>query len=599
MFGRGDIRCTRRPDGTLLLENTEPLGRYPRCIGEHLVFWAQQAPARDFLVERGANGRWCGVNYQQALTRVERIAAALLAMRIPREHPVAILSDNSVEHGLLSLAAMHVGIAVAPISPAYSLISSDFHKLRSIVGRLKPALIYVSDFERFSPALKAIHGLHEAVIVAGGNIPLPGKGLLRFAELDHDDTEAVRHAFAKLTADDVAKVLFTSGSTDEPKGVLITQRMLCANQQQKAQMWPFLAAEPPVLVDWLPWNHTFGGNHNFNLILRNGGTLYLDEGRPTPSQFSRTLTNLSDVAPTIYFNVPRGYEMLVPALRKDKQLREHFFSRLRVIFYAAAALPRHLWDALDELSTENTGGTIPLLSAWGSTETAPLATEGCPRASGPGVIGIPVPGCDLKLVPNGEKLEVRVRGPHVFSGYLERPDLTARSFDDEGFYLIGDAVRFVDESQPGRGLLFDGRIAEDFKLTTGTWVSVGLMRMRAIAALAPIAQDIVVAGHDRSDVRLLVFPNMAACRELTSDARLDHPDIRKRVATGLAALRQEFPASSAHATGALLMREAASIDAGEITDKGYINQRTVLSRRSDLVEALFAATHPDFIPLPK
>jgi feruloyl-CoA synthase len=606
-FGKGDVRLTHRPDGSLLLENAEPLRSYPRCITEHLLHWAQHAPERAFLLERGVDGCWHGVTYRQALIEVERIAAALLAMHISPEHPVAILSDNSVEHGLLSLAAMHVGIPVAPVSSAYSLISSDFQKLKSLIGRLRPGLIYVSNFERFTPALKAIQSLHEAVIVAGGSGPQPATNVLRFAELNREDTDAVRRVFAAVGPDDIAKVLFTSGSTDEPKGVLITQRMLCANQQQKAQMWPFLEMEPPILVDWLPWNHTFGGNHNFNLILRNGGTLYVDEGRPTVSHFGRTLINLGEIAPTIYFNVPRGYELLVPALRRQRFLRERFFSRIKVIFYAAAALPKHLWEALDELSTTNTGRTIPLLSAWGSTETAPLATDGCPTALGPGVIGIPVPGCDLKLLRNGGKLEVRVRGPNVFPGYWKRPDLTARSFDEEGFYVIGDAVRFVNESQPQRGLVFDGRVAEDFKLTTGTWVSVGRLRMQAIAAMAPIAQDIVVAGHDRSDIRLLIFPNVPACRELVSDLPSDAPSheviahayIRELAATGLKALRQEFPAPSAHAAGAVLMLEGPSIDAGEITDKGYINQRVVLSRRSDLVEALFSENHPDFIPLVK
>jgi feruloyl-CoA synthase len=604
LFGNGEVRCTRRPDGALLLESLEGLGGFPRCVTEHLLRWAATAPDRNFLLER-VSGRWCGVTYRQALHRVEEIAGALLAMHIGPQQPIAILSDNSVEHGLLTFAAMHIGVTVAPVSPAYSLVSSDHQKLKSIIGRLAPALIYVDDYERYAPALAAIQPLHNALIVAGGTGARPAPPVWRFGELNRPDAEAVQRAFEAVTPDTLAKVLFTSGSTDEPKGVLNTQRMLCASQQAKAQVWPFLETEPPTLVDWLPWNHTFGGNHNFNLILRNGGTLYIDEGRPIGNRFASTLTNLSEIAPTIYFNVPRGFELLVPSLRSDPALREKFFSRLKLIFYAAAALPKHVWDALDELSSQYTAGNIPLVSAWGATETAPLATDCYGSASGPGVIGVPVPGCQLKLLRNGEKLEVRVRGPNVFPGYWGRADLTARSFDEEGFYQIGDAVRFADESQPGRGLLFDGRVAEDFKLTTGTWVSVGNLRMRAIAAMAPIAQDIVVAGHDRSDVRLLIFPNVPACRELCSDLEsgaslselLSHDRIRERVVTGLKALKEDSSASSAHAKGALLLTEPPSIDAGEITDKGYINQRAVLSRRAQLVEALFAESHAEFIGL--
>jgi feruloyl-CoA synthase len=420
----------------------------------------------------------------------------------------------------------------------------------------------------------------------------------------HTSAEAAR-AFASVTVDTVAKILFTSGSTDEPKGVINTQRMLCSNQQARAQVWPFLQAQPPLLVDWLPWNHTFGGNHNFNLILRNGGTLYIDGGRPTPVLFPQTLANLREVAPTVFFNVPRGYELLVPALRADAELCHTFFSRLQVIFYAAASLPLHLWKALTELPAEATGA-IPLVSAWGSTETAPLATDCHFQADGPGVIGLPVPGCELKLLPDGSKLEVRVRGPNVSPGYWGQPDLTAKHFDDEGFYLIGDAIRFVDEVTPERGLVFDGRVSEDFKLTTGTWVRVGNLRTLAIAALAPIAQDVVVAGHDRTAVSFLIFPNIPACRALCAGLDADapvqqvigHPTVRAHVVNGLLTLRSQGPASSTHAVGALVLTEPPSIDSGEITDKGYINQRTVLALRKESLEALYTPNHPAVIAVP-
>jgi feruloyl-CoA synthase len=591
LFAAANVETVRRADGTLLFHSRQALGAYPPAINSHLVHWAKVAPERPFLLERSPEKTWNGVTYAQALNRVQRIAGALLERGISPNRPIAILSDNSVEHGLLMLAAMHVGIPVASISSAYSLVSSDFGKLKSIVQRLAPALIYVNDLDRYAPALRAIADLHQAEVIGGG------------LALDRAAPEAVASAFERVGPETIAKILFTSGSTDEPKGVINTQRMLCSSQQAKAQVWPFLDAEPPVLVDWLPWNHTFGGNHNFNLVLRNGGTLYIDSGKPLPALFPRTIENLQEVAPTIYFNVPRGFDLLVEALRARAELCERFFSRLKLIFYSAAALPAHLWDALVDLSVRTTGAAVPLVSAWGSTETSPLATDCYGEAFGPGVIGLPIPGCELKLVPNADKMEVRVKGPNVFSGYWGRPDLTARHFDDEGFYCIGDAMRFAAPEAPERGLVFDGRVSEDFKLTTGTWVSVGNFRMRAIAALAPLAQDVVVAGHDRAEVRVLIFPNLNSCRVLCADLPGDasvadllaQARIRDFVAAALHELRREFPGSSTHATGAILLHEPPSIDAGEITDKGYINQKAVLARRKDSVEALFSVEHPSLI----
>jgi feruloyl-CoA synthase len=606
LFARADVRVERRGDGSILLNATQPLGPYPRSLSEHLLHWAQRTPERAFLLERGEDGQWHGVTYKQALDAVLRIAGGLLALRISAQRPIAILSENSVEHGLLMLAAMHIGVPALPVSSAYSLASRDFGKLKSIIQRTTPALVYVADHARYAPALAAIRDLHDAIVVVGGERPPLSGGMIRFGQLHRDDSvDAVARAFESVTPDTVAKVLFTSGSTDEPKGVINTQRMLCSNQQAKAQVWPFLEVQPPVLVDWLPWNHTFGGNHNFNLILRNGGTLYIDTGRPVPALFPRTLANLKHIAPTIYFNVPRGFELLIDALQTDAALRSRFFSRLQLIFYAAACLPPNLWDALAELCVRTTGEPIPLVSAWGATETAPLATDCYFQAQQPGVIGLPVPGCELKLLPRGDKMEVRVRGANVFPGYWGRPDLTARHFDEEGFYRIGDTVRFVDAAAPELGLVFDGRVSEDFKLTTGTWVSVGNLRMRAIAALAPLAQDIVVAGHARSEVGFLIFPNVAACKALcprlvpeTDTAQvLAHPSVREHVAKGLIALHREAPGSSTHAVSAVLLTEPPSIDAGEITDKGYINQRAVLTRRKESVDALFTRGHAAVIRL--
>jgi feruloyl-CoA synthase len=604
LFAQAAVKVRHQPDGTILLSSPQPLGEYPRCLGEYLMQWARIAPDRPFLCQRGREGRWIVVTYAQALDEVRRVARWLVSQDLPDSSPVAILSDNSLEHALLTLAALHVGIPAMPVSPAYSLQSNDFAKLKSILKQAPPGVIYVDDFSRYSPALEAVSGSHDAILVVGSNSVTMPQHAHRFNHLPASGPQAdVVKAFATVTGDTIAKLLFTSGSTGEPKGVINTQRMLCSNQQAKAQLWPLLQQAPPVIVDWLPWNHTFGGNHNFNLILRNGGTLYIDAGRPVHALFGHTVQNLREIAPTIYFNVPRGYELLVGLLRTDEALRRTFFSRLQIIFYAAASLPDHLWSALRELACRATGERIVLTTAWGSTETGPLATDCHFQAERPGVIGLPVPGCELKLLPSGARYEVRVRGDLVTPGYWRRPDLTAAHFDAEGFYKIGDAVRFQDEDCPERGLLFDGRLAEDFKLDTGTWVHVSQLRLRALAALTPVAQDVVVAGPDRPELGLLIFPNIAACRSLCDDLDaeasietvLSHPGVREKISRGLRELCRQAPASSTHATKALLLAEPPSIDSAEITDKGYINQRAVLACRRSRVEDLFRPDHPEVI----
>ncbi|MGE0800138.1 MAG: feruloyl-CoA synthase [Lautropia sp.] len=608
LFAPPRVAVEARADGTIVLQSPEPLRPYARCVGEWLERWAEQAPDRPFVVERGADGGWQPLTYGDALTRARAVGAWLLAAGLGPERPLAVLSDNGVDHAVLALAAMHVGVPVAPVSIAYSLASADHAKLRAIVRALTPGAIYVSAAAPFTAALRAIAAEHEATLIAGDVLPGPtadsgeaARRVVPFTELlaERDDARVAR-AFAAVGPDTVAKILFTSGSTGQPKGVVNTQRMLCSNQQAKAQVWPFLERTPPVIVDWLPWSHTFGANHNFNLVLRNGGTLYIDAGKAAPGPFDKTLANLREVSPTIYFNVPRGFDLLVAALRAEPALRQRFFARLQVIFYAAAALPQHLWDALNALASSTVGAAVPQVSAWGSTETAPLAADCHFQAPGAGVIGLPVPGTRLKLVPAGDKLEIRVDGPGVTPGYWRAPEATAAAFDDEGFYRIGDAVRFADPADPVRGLVFDGRIAEDFKLTSGTWVNVGALRITGVQALAPIAQDIVVAGHDRDAVAFLVVPNVAACREvagLAGDAPLADvlaaPAVRAALRAGLARLRaQAGGATSLCAARALLLEAPLSSDAGEITDKGYVNQRAVLARRVREVERLYAAA-PD------
>jgi feruloyl-CoA synthase len=593
LFAPPAVQVSHREDGAILLSSPQPLQAYRRCMGEDLEHWADTTPQQVFLAERAAGGGWRELRYGDARRQVRQIAASLLRMALPAGRPVAVLSDNGVEHALLMLACLHAGIPYAAISPAYSLMSQDHAKLRALVTRLQPALLYTASAARYAPALAAIDGLHQAMLVASDAPDLPAGALPFSSLLAAMDEEAVQAAFDAVGPDTVAKILFTSGSISEPKGVINTQRMLCASQQAKAQLWPFLTRTPPVIVDWLPWNHTFGGNHNFNLVLRHGGTLYIDGGKPAPGLIDASIANLREIAPTLYFNVPRGFDMLVGALRADSALRRNFFSRLQLMFYAGSALPQNLWQDLIELALQETGQAVPMVTAWGSTETSPLATDCHFQAPRSGVIGLPAPGVELKLLPAGDKLEIRVRGPNVTPGYLGQPELTAKAFDEEGYYRIGDAVRFADPAHPEAGLVFDGRVAEDFKLSSGTWVNVGALRVKGIELLAPVAQDIVVTGHDGASVGFLVFANLPACRALAglpADASaaeaLAHPAVRGKVRSGLQAMRALGGGSSTYAALALLMAEPPSVDAGEITDKGYINQSAVLARRKAMVERL-------------
>ncbi|MEO8717275.1 MAG: feruloyl-CoA synthase [Burkholderiales bacterium] len=562
-FAPAKVDIERRPDGATLLRSPQPLRPYARAIGDWLLHWYDHAPDRTFLAERKGEG-WRRMSYRDVLSDARRIGQALLNLGLNAEKPVAILSDNSVEHALLALGAMHVGVPVAPISPAYSLLSKDFAKLKQIFELLRPGLVYAADAGKFAPALAAV-----------GATSTPVSKLL-----ETNPGATLEVAFSRLTPDTVAKILFTSGSTGAPKGVINTQRMLCANQQMLAQVWPFLEDKAQTIVDWLPWNHTFGGNFCFNLMLRNGGTLYIDGGKPAPGLIETTARNLKEVSPTLYFNVPRGFDLLLPFLEQDAELRRSFFRELDMLFYAAAALPQNLWERLEAMAVAEKKGELAMISSWGSTETAPSAAAVHYHIERAGVIGLPNPGCELKLVPAAGKLEVRVRGPHVTPGYFRRDDLTRAAFDEEGFYRIGDAMKFADRAAPEKGLVFDGRVAEDFKLSSGTWVHVGAVRVKLIAAGNPVIQDAVITGHDRDEVGALVFLSPAAT-DLAPKA------LRAKIAGALASLAAEG-GSSTHPVRALLMADPPSIDANEITDKGYINQRAVLERRAALVDKLHA-----------
>ncbi|MDP3841210.1 MAG: feruloyl-CoA synthase [Oxalobacteraceae bacterium] len=590
------VTLEARPDGSRLLRSKIELPeKYARCVGEWLEHWAEVDPDRLFLAERGADGEWVRLSYGEAQKRVYRIGTFLLNRNLSAQHPVAILSDNSIEHALLMLAAMHVGVPSCAISSGNSLMSKDFAKLKDNVALLRPGLIYADPIARFMPAINALDGLHEGLVVAGGRSE-PTPGTVPFSDLEAGaDAAAVAKAFAVITPDTIGKFLFTSGSVSTPKAVINTQRMMCSSQAAKEMTWPFLRHQLPVLLDWLPWSHTFGSNHNFNLVLRWGGTLYIDEGKPTPAALGKTIRNLKEISPTLYFSVPRAYDMLVPHLRDDRELRESFFRQLQLIFYAGAALPQHLWNELENLSRLAIGTGVTMTSSWGSTETAPTATDCHFQAVRSGVIGVPVPGTTLKLVPVADKLEVRVAGPNVFPGYWKQPDLSAAAFDEEGYYLIGDAVEFVDPERPELGLLFDGRVGEDFKLLSGTWVHVGTLRVAGIDAFSPVAQDIVVTGHDRDEIGFLVFPNIPECRTLCPGLSPEAPveqvlsniAVVQRIRQGMAMMAQSG-GSSTYPARVMLMAEPPSVEAGEITDKGYINQRIVRSRRADLVEWLYA-----------
>jgi feruloyl-CoA synthase len=592
-----NVVAARRPDGSLVLESGHPLGDYPRHVGDRLRHWSEAAPDRVFLAER-AGEAWRRVGYREARRTVERLAQGLVDRGASADRPLLILSDNGVDHALLTLAAMHAGVPAAPASPAYSLLSADLGKLRAIADLVRPAMVWTADADRYARALDMLAGKGCQLVASRG---ARGAVLPLDALLERDPTDALEDRFLAQTPDTVAKILFTSGSTGLPKGVLNTQRMLCSNQRAIEVAWPFLRDRPPVVLDWLPWSHTFGANHNFNMVLFHGGTLHVDDGKPTPELVERTVRNLREISPTLYFNVPRGFDMLLPFLERDAAVREAFFRELDVIFYAAASLPNPLWERLEACSQKARGEVVLMLSAWGSTETAPMSTTVHWRIHRAGVIGNPAPGTAIKLVPAIGKMELRVKGPNVTPGYLGRPDLTAAAFDEEGFYRTGDAGKLVDPENPAAGVAFDGRIAEDFKLVTGTWVHVGAVRTAAVAAGAPLVQDVVVTGLDRAEIGFLVFLSPLACGEIcpgVPPADLGaQPAIRARIEAAFRRYNAENPTGSHRVGRVLVLAEPPSIDANEITDKGYINQRAVLHRRAAMVDRLYRDDAPEVIRL--
>lgn len=578
----------RREDGSLILRPLGDLSPYPHRLASHLELWARASPDRVLVARRDAAGAWQHVSYSQMLARIKSIAAGLLSLNLSRDRPVAILSGNSIEHLTLSLAAMWVGIPCCPVSPAYSQVAGDLAKFRYVMDLLTPGLVAAFDTSRFTRALSLAPADAETVTALGS--------------LEGEDAARVEEAHLATDADSIVRFLLTSGSTGQPKAVITTNRMCCSNAAMLRQSMPFIASEPPVLLDWLPWNHTFGGSHNIGLVLAYGGSLYIDDGRPTSAGIAATLRNLREISPTVYFNVPKGFEMLAPHLRDDPELRKSFYRRLRANFFAGASLAQHTWDEMDATSLRELGCKVPMLTGLGATETGPSVTFTTPASGRSGVIGLPAAGALVKLAVVEEKLEIRVRGPGVTPGYWRQPELTAQAFDLEGFYRLGDAVRLIDPEHPTRGLKFDGRIGEDFKLANGTWVSVGPLRAELIGVLAPAAQDVVIAGLDTEFVAILVITDVDACEKLLSStgplnrAELaGEPRLLAWIQQRLAAHARANPASSRCVRRARILPIAPSLDRGEITDKGSINQRAVLSHHADLVGELYSAAPPPHV----
>lgn len=566
------------PGGGFLLRSPEELGDVTRCIGDWLEYWAEKTPDALYLAERGADGEWVKMTYAQVRHRIGAIAQGLLDLGLEEKSPVVCLSDNSLDHALLMLATMHIGRPFVTVSSAYSRLAKEYSKVSGILKQLSPGLIYASDGAVYGPAIRAC-GQDCPVVLSHNAYSLDGS--ITFAEVARAvETPAVMEAFAEITPQTHAKYLLTSGSTGTPKVVINTHAMLCANQQQARQTWTFLQIEKPVVVSWLPWSHTFGTNHNFNMVLCNGGSFYIDEGRPVPGLMEKSVKNLRDVKPNLYFNVPKGFDALITFLEEDPDFKTEFFSRLRAVFYAAAALPVTTWNRLERIAQSVQGDNVWFTSAWGATETSPMITNVHWKLDGPGCIGLPMPGCELKFVPNAGKMEMRVRGAQVFPGYLNDEENTKKAFDEDGFYKIGDAGLLVHPNEPNQGIRFDGRVTEDFKLTTGTWVSVGTLRVKAVAALAPYAQDVVVTGHDRDEVGLLIFPTAEA-------EKIEDSILRQHIKNSLLQLRKESGGGSSQSpVRAMLLDSQPSLETGEITDKGYINQRAVLTQRADAVKKL-------------
>lgn len=591
-FDQVEILERHTDDGTIYIDQVGDLPTYNSRITESLVHFANLTPDKVYLADRGEDGEWRTLTYIQVLERVKSLGQFLIDNKVSESNPLAILSGNSLEHALLALASAHVGATYAPISPAYSIISKDFSRLEGIINSIKPSMIFATDIEKFLPAIQAVAA--DVKIITTNPT---SEHYIDFAEIvETQQTNAVEEAFNDVNGETIVKFLFTSGSTGSPKAVINTHKMICSNNMMVREAFTFVKDEAPVMLDWAPWNHTAGGNQVFFMALFNGGSLYIDDGRPTANDIHKTIRNIKDISPTWYFNVPKGLDALTAAMENDIELRKAFYKNLKMIWYAGAGLAQHTWDALEQMAVETTGTRILIATGLGATETAPAALFCTWPQSTPGNIGLPGKGLTLKLVPFEGKYDARLKGPNITPGYWKSPELTQKAFDDEGFYKLGDALRPFDNNDFSKGFTFDGRTAENFKLNTGTWVATGALRSKFIDHFGDIVNEVAITGADQAYLGGLVFPNLPMLQKIFGSANVEMSDIladeaiRNIFKEKLVSLAKQNTGSSTLIRKILLLSEPPSLENHELTDKGSINQRAVLTNRPELIDEIYAGS---------